>query len=582
MFTRCCRGGIPAALVMVAAGCALFEEKPAKPAERPGGTMAKAGESAVGQPYLAVQGTIGSVTYVEGGQLMRVRGFGLVCGLNGTGSTKCRPNLREYVEREIRRARSATPHIQYTQTPQEIIESPDTAVVMVEGEVPAAAAKGRRFDLRVSAVDEDTKSLAGGILMPCDLKILAAVSPQEVLEGQTHAKAAGRVFINPFGASGGNAAAVNLREGQIIGGGLNLVDRRISLVSSFEAYATVQQIMDSINRRFPGEEPTAKAVSPNRVTLRIPEALRGGGEGRFLELVRHLPLSSTPVELEARAKLLAGQLVRTDVPPNQTAAALEGIGESVLPMIQPLYTHARRQVNYYAARTGLRLGDELAMAVIVHHTKDPKSPFRSQAIRELGRSKLTHQAAAALRELLADDDPLMRIEAYEALRQVAPQVVARVVVGQDPQNFLLEMVPAQGPPLIYARRTGYPCIGMIGGDRLVCQPPLLYSEAGKTVTLSAKAEDQMVTLLRKDAKGMLGPYRAPLSVPRLTQFMGDDLRSDADGKLQGLGLDYAAVLDVLYRLCEKKAINAQMKWEEPSVEELVGPLEPMGRPESEL
>ena len=44
----------------------------------------------------------------------------------------------------------------------------------------------------------------------------------------------------------------------------------------------------------------------------------------------------------------------------------------------------------------------------------------------------------------------------------------------------------------------------------------------------------------------------------------------------------AIVLDVLYRLCEQGAINADMRWEEPSVEDLIGPLEPIGRPEHEL
>ena len=42
------------------------------------------------------------------------------------------------------------------------------------------------------------------------------------------------------------------------------------------------------------------------------------------------------------------------------------------------------------------------------------------------------------------------------------------------------------------------------------------------------------------------------------------------------------ILEVLYRLGAKKAINAQVRWEEPSVEDILGPLTPMGRPESEL
>jgi hypothetical protein len=136
--------------------------------------------------------------------------------------------------------------------------------------------------------------------------------------------------------------------------------------------------------------------------------------------------------------------------------------------------------------------------------------------------------------------------------------------------------------MIYARQTGYPRIALIGGRRMVCKPPVLYSEAGQSITLSAGPDDHMITVLKKHPKGMLGPYQVSLSVPVLAQFLGGDLRTDVNGRLEGLGLDYATVLNVLYRLYEKKAINATMRWEEPSVEELIGALEPMGRPESEL
>lgn|GEM_PF-386496 len=577
---------LPAMLlgVLSTGGCGLAGlGKEGEPVERPDGTLGDGSELKPGRPSLATQGTIGSITYVQGQQFMLVRGYGLVVGLNRTGSTKCRPSLRKDLLREIRRARSGKPHIKYEQTPEEVINSPDTAVVVVDAKVPAGAAKRRRFDVSVRAVDEDTTSLVGGILMPCELKILAALTPGEIKQGKTHAKAMGRVFVNPFGRSAESATVVNLREGRIIGGGTNVLDRRLGLVTSVESYATVRQISDAINRRFPGDEPVADADSPTHVALKIPPAFRHGQEGGFLRLVSHLPISSSPVELEARAKLLAGELVRTDVSIDEVALALEGVGESVIPMIRPLYTHSRRPVSYYAARTGYRLGDELAIDVMIRHVTDAKSPFRLRAIRELETCPKRYRAAAVLRKLLADEDLRIRIRAYEALRLVDPQGIVRVVVGQrDPQNFLLEVVPSDGPPLIYARQTGYPRIALIGGDRMVCKPPLLYSEAGKPLTLSAGSSDNMITVLKKEPKGMLGPYYVPLSVPMLTRFLGGDLQPGTDGILEGLGIGYAEVLNLLYRLYEKKAINATMRWEEPSVEELIGTLEPMGRPESEL
>jgi len=64
--------------------------------------------------------------------------------------------------------------------------------------------------------------------------------------------------------------------------------------------------------------------------------------------------------------------------------------------------------------------------------------------------------------------------------------------------------------------------------------------------------------------------------------MGDDPRQGVDKKPLGLGLDYAVVLDVLNSLCENGSLNARLEWEQQTVEDLVGPLRPMGRPESEL
>ena len=201
-------------------------------------------------------------------------------------------------------------------------------------------------------------------------------------------------------------------------------------------------------------------------------------------------------------------------------------------------------------------------------------------------SSRTHRTADEfaldLRHLLADSDPRICIRAYEALRRVDPESVVTAVVGQDPGNFILDLVPSEGPPLIYARKTRTRRIALIGADRMPVRPPLLYAKPGKEVTLSARVDDRWLTVLRKELGDIIGEFKVRLSVARLTRFMGDDPSLGVDGRPHGLGLDYAAVLDVLYHLCQTGAIGADMKWEEQSVEDLIGPLRPMGRPESEL
>lgn len=566
---------------VVAAGCAEEEKKVVRPA----GTM-KNPEALLAAQARIMQGTIGSIAYVEGGiRLMQVRGYGLVTGLVDRGSSKCPESVRDHIVQSIRRYRLANIYRKTSAndpTPGEMIDSPDTAVVTVEAEIPAGSTKGRRFDVRVTAVDEDTRSLVGGVLISTELKAFRALAPGAVIEGKTLAKAAGPIFINPFRSATAPADAVNLREGTIIAGGIATENRHLGLVTAIESYGTVRQIQDAVNARFRADPPTATAENPRSVTLRVPPEY-ANREGRFIELLMRLPLSSAPAEVEARCKLLAAELTQPDAPHREIGLALEGMGRLAIEAVRPLYAHTNRPVNFYAACTGLRLGDEAALNVILRHAHDAKSPFRFQAIRELGQCGAGRRVAPALEEMLAKEtDAEVRVLAYESLRLADPEAVASFVVGERPENYLLDIVPCEGKPFIYVRRTRSPRIALVGGDRLTCRTPLFCADPNGTATLTAKAGDRSISILKKDPAGLLGPYYVPLAVPVLTRFLGNDLRTDIDGQLHGLGLDYGSVVALLYRLCESRVIGCDLKWEEPTTADVLGPLTPLGRPESEL
>ncbi len=569
--------------VLALVSCFACEEQ-VKKIDRPGGTLEQAEMHKIALAT-SIESTIASVAYAEGGlRLMRVRGYGLVVGLAGKGSTRCPESLRNYLADAIRRTRMSDPYRRKSgsePTPGQMIDSADTAVVLIEAEIPAGAIKKRRFDVRVTAVDEDTSSLVGGILLETDLKVFQSISPAAVLEGKTLARAGGPVFVNPFREATATAATINQREGHIIAGGTTTEDRTLTLATAIPSYATVRQVQDAINARFKATPHTASAESPSRITLRVPPEFQAR-EGRFLETLMHLPLNNNSTENQARARILAAELSQPDAPHRELALSLEGIGRPAIDLIRPLYAHTNRPVSFFAAVTGLRLADPAAIDVIIRHAKDPRSPYRYQAIRELGESKLPERASATLQELLDGEDPQLRVLAYEALRLVDRNAVSQSVVGERVENYLLEVVPSNGRPLIYARRTKAPRIALIGGDPMVCRPPVLYAEPDGPITLTAKIGDTHLSILKRDPARTLGPYFTPLAVPVLTRFLGDDLRTDADGQLQGLGLDYGSVVAVLYRLCANRGIDADMCWEDPENEKLLGPLQPMGRPESEL
>ncbi|NLE58541.1 MAG: hypothetical protein GX616_09295 [Planctomycetes bacterium] len=570
--------------VLLLAGCGPDFWGNKNPTTRPSGTLKDAETMRRSMQSVAMEGTIGSVANLQGMRYMRVRGYGLVWGLNGQGSRFCPPVIRDRILRDIRRFRLANPHLEKNLTAEELIDSMDTAVVEVAGDIPAGAQEGAVFDVVVSATSTspDTRSLAGGHLLPCELQILQATSPGDAIEGQTHAKARGPVFTNPFVSSATQpAAGTSLLEGRVIGGGVNVAKRRLGLDTLMPSYSRVRQIADAVNRRFVGDPKTADPTSPGHVDLRVPGNFRGK-EARFVELVMHLPLSPSPAVREMRTKALIGELSSSIEPPEDAALSLEGIGPSVITLLSELYTHPRRQASWYAARTGLRLGDSPALEVVARHAKDPKSPYRIHAIRELGECHRMALAGRVLQELLDDPDPWVRIRAYEGLRSANRSAMVSVVVGREPGNFILDVLPSAGPPLIYARRSEVRQIALIGADRMAFRLPLFYSKPGKQVTLSAAAGDQMLTIIRKELDRVVGEFKAPLSVVQLTHFMGGDPRMGPDNKPEGLGLDYSLVLDVLHTLCQDGALNARIEWEQQSIEDLVGPLRPTGRPESDL
>ncbi len=109
--------------------------------------------------------TIGMLAEVFASNATPVKGYALVGGLNGTGSGECpeavRANLEKYILQHFSGRKVNV---------NKLIASPDTAVVIVEGVIPPAAAKGERFHVRVTALPStQTTSLEGGWLYGADL-----------------------------------------------------------------------------------------------------------------------------------------------------------------------------------------------------------------------------------------------------------------------------------------------------------------------------------------------------------------------------------------------------------------------------
>lgn len=532
---------------------------------------------------LALRDTIAQQGFIEGLRKMRVRGFGIVAGLGDRGSRECPRNIRERLLQDMykRKAFQRSGLRKARITPEMMLDDLDTAVVVVEGEIPAAAQEGDAFDVMVRALPgTQTTSLEGGSLYSMELHLYRDTGAGSAVEGKALATAAGHIFVNPFAASENAATKSNRREGFVLGGGRVLENRRLRLVISRPSYRRAQMIEDRINTRFGGSRKIAKAVSPAYVELSIPKQFKND-PFHFLALVRHLYVSSQPTFLEQRARELAKEILDKNAPHADIALAWEGIGRTIIPQLQDIYASDQPHARFYSAVAGLRMGDDMALDVMKEFTKNPQSNYRLTAITELGFATHSTRAAVILRELLNDDDPRIRVEAYEALLARHDRVIRTRNVGPD--NFALDLVPSTADNMIYIRRTKAPRIALFG-DGLQCIPPVFYRDPYGLITINADTHDSRLTLIRKTPfhDRVSPPLPASLELAQLISMLGDDPTIDGDRQVHGLALDYSTVARTIQQLCESRATNAHFMLQTDSITDLFGPLADGERRESDL
>ncbi len=573
---RSFRLSLIAAVTIAATGCIWDEEHREKLALGVDPVAGSLADSA------AFKDTIGAMTLYEGMAPLRVRGIGLVVGLGTNGSTDCPRDTYDTLVQSMYKQHSFTSKIVGTRnlSPERLISDKDTAVVMVQGEVPAAAVAGDRFDISVSAwPGTQTKSLRGGRLFTVDLEIFRQVNQGQSISGQHVATAAGPLFINPF-VDDDSATKSNELQGVVLGGGLVTKDRRVRLVLLKPSYQWATRIQDRINNFSPNAQKIARADSPSYVSLRIPSEFQGDA-GHFLSLVQSLYLFRDPRYGAARANALTAELLDPKSPHAKIALALEGLGRYALPELDELYSHPKDYVSFYAAVAGLRLEDHVAGDAMIRLADDTDGSYRMRAVRALGETRGMGQATIALRRLLDDTDPRIQTAAYEALIQRGDPSIESKVIGGD--NFRLDVIPSDRPAFVYAKRRSERRLAVFGND-LTINPPVLYRSPDGGLTVSATPDAKRLTVIRTVvATGSSSPpIKVAPDVVSLVTLLGKDADIDHTNVVTGMSVGYGAITRLLYHLCKDGAIDANFLLERPRETELIGPAQRDGRPESEL
>ena len=212
----------------------------------------------------SAQVRIKDITDVSGARSNQLIGFGLVVGLDGTGS---RSTFTQQVAVDMMQRLGVTTQIFSPSPAESILRSTNMSAVMVTAEIGPWVRKGGKIDVTVSSMD-DARSLQGGQLI---------LTPLKGADGEVYAVAQGQMSIGGFSASG-QAAGIQknqLNTGRVPNGamiekeapGELTKNGKLTLTLRDADFNTARLIAKAINVRFPG---SAEACDPGGVNICLP------------------------------------------------------------------------------------------------------------------------------------------------------------------------------------------------------------------------------------------------------------------------------------------------------------------------
>lgn len=508
-----------------------------------------------------MRGTVASETAIAGLEPVIVRGYGLVVGLNGTGGRLMPAEVRAMMVQELARRGVGNPGSGFDITPETMLNSPDTAVVIVEGIIPPGATKDTNFDLRIAALPgTDVTSLEGGRLYSTDLR------PGPLLIGSRQARilaqGKGNVFINPFVEPGAtNKDAVNRLVGRILDGGRVTKDIPLKLKLATSSHSRSRTIQSAINSTFPREPrqraDTARGENADSIELTVPPSFDNKTE-EFIELIRHVPLDTTATEVTALAVRRA--LIANPGSARDAMWRFRALGKRALPVLQDLYTYGEENPRMAALEAGAALDDALAASPLIEMARGGEVSNRIRAIGLLGRFGFNPDINLGLRPLLNDSDPDIRLAAYETLlKRKDPAVRAMDIDGK----FDVVLVPSD-KQMIYITQSGRPTIALFG-DAMAVDRPLTHSTwAGRLLFKADPSDDDLQVFYRPSDEVRPEIQLVDRHLSELIPFLGHTVT--VEKPLPGLGLSYGETIGAIHSLWRAGHIDADFKAEQDRIQ----------------
>jgi hypothetical protein len=483
--------------------------------------------------------TIGSLVNVITPEPIPVEGYGLVAGLEGTGSSECPPDIRAYLVQYILKQLPPKSELNI----DEFINSRDTAVVAIEGVIPSIASKSQYFDVKVTALPStQTTSLQGGRLFTADLRMRGSFG----VDTRILADAEGPVYIDKI-----DKGQTNKKTGYILAGGKVYDEYMIVLSLNKPDFEMTNRIRNRINGRF--GETVAKGVLSYRIDLVVPPQYKERKQ-RFISIVKAMYLTQEPGIEKKRIKACVERLSNGQ-DPYGSEVALEAIGRESLHELGALLDSRDQAVRLHAARCMLYLGSDAGLATLRRIAQDTNSAYRKAALEAITSGARRNDAVAISRKLLRDDNCRIRVAAYEQLRKLDDISLAQEFIGR---NFYLESVAQTDYKTLFVSRSGQPRIVILGAP-IRCGGDIFVQSEDGDVIINAPAGQQYVNIIRKHPKrrGIVAQMRSTFELSDIVRTLCDEPREEEGRVRGGLGVSYADAAGLLKKMCDMDVIKAE-------------------------
>ncbi len=428
--------------------------------------------------------TVGDLTVPGGLNVAKVEGITLVTQLRGTGSDPPPSPGRDLLLNEMR--------VLQVDQPQQWLASPNTALVMVEANIPAGARKGDLIDVRVIAPAEtDTSSLEHGYAPRTRLSEMAFLGGR-ARRGNDVAWASGPIVLDSV--VNGNNSESNKKRGHILGGAVMLEERPLGLglIEGEVSIAASANVGAAINRRFymyrqGSKQGVATPKTDKFISLDVHPRYKDN-ISRYIRVIRFIPLSQSSSFRQSHLAECEAMLLE-----ESTAQAgslkLEAIGKDAIPSLQKGLQSQNELVRFCSAEALAYLNVSDCIEPLTEAART-NNGFRYRAMLALG-SFDDLDVIDSLEGLLHEESAEARYGAFDQLKKRSNQLPS--VAGELLDNHVqLHHVRSTSSPMVHFRLKDRPEIVIFGNDVRLMGEVGFVGEEGVTIRSSGHRKVKVV------------------------------------------------------------------------------------------